>query len=186
MTCTTSQPTNGHTTPQNATATKLRALFLVGLVTGCLLALVASSLVAPAAAANTATPTATPNVSDKAPMYPNNSTAIANQSWMAGQQDPSIANVSQFVVRIPTFIVGTGVAQGGAGQAGVLIFGVAILGAIASLAVQPRVGVAGGSVLTVVGIYGGVAASVLPFWMWGLTLFGIGIVATSVVLLALR
>jgi hypothetical protein len=127
------------------------------------------------------------NVSDKAPYYADNTSAVDNESWMEGHREPSLANILHYSTRFSSFVVGTGSpSQGGAGFTGPLITGMLVYGAVIAGMYQSGIGPVGGSVTMVVASFGLTTAGLAPMWVFAVGLFGIGGVLAWVLRRALR
>lgn len=156
-------------------AVVLAALLLVGL-----------GLAGLAAPADAAPPTPTQNVTDKAPYYADNTSDVANESWMDGHEEPTLANVTHYLARVGGFVVGEQSLAGAPGSAGPLLTGFVLLGLVGGAAIGGGIGAAGGVALTVavVGVLAG--AALLPQWLYAVVLIGVALVATAALLRLLR
>lgn len=137
-------------------------------------------LVEPAAAQ--ATPTPDGNISDTAPYYSDDNASVENDSWSANRTDPTLANVTYWVVTGGGWIVGTGdVAPGGAGLTGSLVLGLVVGGVLLGPVSRERVGPVAGGVLLVTALFGISAAALAPSWLWAVVLFIVGLLFTVVI-----
>ena len=152
------------------------------LVVALLVVAALAGVVAPAAGQSTATP----NLSEKAPYYSNNSTHVANESWMDGRKDATLDNFIHYLTRVGGFIIGDGTAQGGVGSAGALVLGIVVMGIVASTMTGQAVGPVGGAVVGIMGVAGITAAGIAPSWLYAVMLFCLGLVLTTVIVRALR
>jgi len=148
-----------------------------------LLAVVAS--VGLLAGAGAAVPENGTNVSEKAPYYSNNSTAVDNSSWMEGHREPSLANVVHYSTRFSAFVIGTGTQQEG-GWTGPVITGLVVYGMVMSLIYRAGIGPVGGSVTMVTASFGLTTAGLAPMWVFAVGLFGVGGILAWVIRRALR
>lgn len=152
------------------------------LVSVLLVTLTLASLTVPlAAAGNNST-----NVSEKAPYYDNTSTDVANESWMAGHERPTLHNVTSMLTRVGTFIIGDTSMQGADASAGPIVTGIVLFGVVAGTAIGGRVGAVGGGVMGVVTISALVTAAVAPHWIYALVMLAVGGVLTVAIIRALR
>lgn len=142
-----------------------------------------TTLPAPAAAANTATPT--PSLDGKAPYYNSTTPAVDNQSWTHGHREPTLQNVTHYLTRVGGFVVGDQPAQGG-GFAGPLILMLVLGGAFVGSTLGGGVGPVGGSVLFVTGVSGLVTANVAPAWSYPVIIFVFGAIVSMVVIRTFR
>lgn len=160
-------------------STRRTALLVTVLLSSALLVLVGGM---PAAAQDNNTT----NISDVAPYYANNTSDVANESWMHGHEAPTLANFSHYLTRVGGFIVGNGgQAQGGGSMQG-LILGLIIMASFVGIAVGPGVGGVGGAVLAVIGVAGLVSAALVPGWLYPVVLFVVGAILAVVVIRAYR
>lgn len=180
---------------------EIREQARVTLVLVALVALTVSSVVLGlwagpgVAAGNTQTPTATPTAApstptpaldDVAPYYAENDTTIDNESYFEGRENATLENTTGMLVRVGPIVFGSGPAQGGVGDAGILLTGLFVGGIALGTVFGSGVGVVGGAVLGVTTIGGLASAAVLPTWFWPITLFGLGTVLSIVVIRSIR
>jgi len=126
------------------------------------------------------------NATAVAPYYANNTTDVANESWTQGREDATLDNVTNYLTRIGTFVIGNE-ADGGANQmAGVLVLAVVLIGILLSQVAGRGVGPVGGTVLGLVAAGGLATAGILPAWLFAVGLLGVGLVLTAVLITALR
>lgn len=122
----------------------------------------------------------TTNVSEVAPYYENQTRTPAVDSWTSGARDPSLANLTNYLARIPGFVLGDGGDAQGGGSATGLVFGLLLLGGLVGVASGTTLGGVGGSVLGVIGVAGFATAGLLPWWLYVVLLFVVGGVAAAV------
>lgn len=120
----------------------------------------------------------TTNASDVAPYYANNSTYIANESWMENRTDPTLENTTSLFTRLGTFIIGSGV-RGQNVWAGPLVLGLVFIGAALG-ALAGNAGIVAGSVVAVAMLRGMVVVGLAPAWLWPVALFALGLVLTGI------
>lgn len=143
------------------------AIFLVATLVG---------VVAPAVAQ-----TNNSTLEEKAPYYANNTSHVSNESWMAGREEPTLDNVLHYATRVGGFVIGDGDRTVGAAASGTLALGLVVAGAMGSTLLTSGVGPVGGSVLGMVALAGLVTVGLAPAWTLAISLFGVGIVLTVVV-----
>jgi len=142
------------------------------------------ALVASSGAIGTAT-AQTNNTSTPPPYYDNASNATPS-GWLDNRQEPTLVNVSAMLTRVGTFIIGTGgTTQGGGGPAGVIVFGLTVLGVVLGVVRGSSVGSVGGSVVVIAAAAVIVSVGLAPMWLYAVILFGVGIVAATAILRAL-
>jgi hypothetical protein len=148
-------------------------------------AILATPTAAQAGNTPTSTGTPTPDLGEQAPYYEDETAEVDNRSWTYGHRAPTLANVTHYLTRVGTFIVGNEPAQGG-GYAGplilMLVFGGGILGSIAGTGVGPI----GGAVLLVTGSAGLVGINLAPVWLYPVVIIIVGGIATMITLRAIR
>jgi len=151
-----------------------RAALAVTAVAALLTVLLLAS--APAVAENNTT-----NLSDKAPYYANETSDVANESWMQGRENATLDNILAYAGRIDSFIVGSGVqAQGDAGYAAPLLVGVLLVGGIIGTGVGTGIGLVGGGVIMVATVFAFVQVGIAPAWLYPLVLFGVGLILSTI------
>lgn len=114
------------------------------------------------------------NTSAKAPYYENQSTDVANESWTADHEDPTLANFTHYLTRVGGFVIGDGGQAQGGGSANGIIVGLVFMAAFVGVAVGTGVGSVAGAVLATIGIGGLVTAAVAPAWIYPVLLFVLG------------
>lgn len=135
--------------------------------------------VTPGVAANNTTTAA--NLSDVAPYYANQSTAVNNASWMANHSDPTLQNATFHLVRFVSFVIGTGdPAPGGVGLTGPLMLTLTLMGAFLGTLVNTRTGMVGGGVLAVMAIAAFSTVGMAPSWLYVVLLFVLGLILSAV------
>lgn len=165
-------------------------LLAVGAVAAVLLSLVLVTGVS-SVAANDATTTVgnddPANVNDTAPYYDGESSDPGIDSWMEDRESPTLDNVTHYLTRVGGFIVGSGEsAQGGAGAAGAMIFGLIVFGAFIGTTVGTNVGPVGGVTIAVIAAAGLTSVGLVPTWMYAVSLFALGLVVLKVLTNVLR
>lgn len=148
------------------------ALFVVATLAG---------IVAPAVAQ-----TNNSSLEEKAPYYANNTSHVANESWMAGREEPTLDTVLHYATRVGGFIIGPGDRTVGAAASGTLALGLVVAGAMGGTLLTSGVGPVGGSVLGLVTLAGLVGVGLAPAWTLAVSLFGVGIVLSIVVVNVFR
>jgi hypothetical protein len=132
------------------------------------------------AVAQTNNTTATP------PPYYENASNSTPSGWLKDRQDPTLVNVSAMVTRLGTFVVGTGgTTQGGGGPAGVVVFGLTLIGVVLGVVRGSSVGSVGGPILLIAAAAVIVSVGLAPMWLYAVILLGVGIVAAAAILRAL-
>jgi len=138
-----------------------------------LLGLLTISGIGTVAAANNSS-----NVSDVAPYYTANDSQVMNETWLENNTEPTAENTTSLFVRLSTFVIGSGV-RGNQVWAGTLtmgiVFGGAVIGAVAGVA-----GVVGGAVIGFAMLSGMVTLGMAPAWVWPVALFALGLILTGV------
>jgi len=119
------------------------------------------------------------NVSDVAPYYENQTQTPNVDGWTSGARGPSLANFTNYIARIPGFILGDGGDAQGGGSATNLVFGLMLLAGLVGVASGSSLGGVGGTVLGVVGVAGFATAALLPWWLYVTLLFVVGAVAAA-------
>lgn len=114
------------------------------------------------------------NVSDIAPYYENQTATPDVANWTDGRRDPTLANMTHYLSRIPSFVLGSGGEAQGGGSATTLVFSVLLLGGVIGVATGSGVGAVGGVVLGVVGVAGFASTALLPAWLYVVLLFVVG------------
>jgi hypothetical protein len=153
------------------------------------LALVLCSLVLMpgAGTATAANDTTTASLNDTAPYYDNESSNVSFDSWMSGHETPSLSNVTHYLTRVSGFIIGYDTAGGGGGgPAGVMITALIMFGAFIGATAGVGVGPVGGATISMVAAAGLTAAGIAPTWIYGVALFGIGLVVVRVIINAIQ
>lgn len=129
----------------------------------------------------------TTNISDVAGYYNETNTSVANESWMDGRSTWSFDNGVNYLTRISTFLIGSGhAAAGGAGSAGALVTGIAVIGAFGGMMVGSGVGAVAGGVLGVATTIGVIEIGLAPSWLYAVVLFLIGGIATTAFVRSVR
>jgi hypothetical protein len=165
------------------------AQFLVAAIAVVLVGLVLIGLItAPAAGQSSPTPTATPtSTPTNTTYYEGANTDVNNETWLAGKEDASLEDQVSLLTRIATMIVGPGpTTQGGGGPAGVLVFGMVLLGSAVAAVGRSTTGAIGGSAVMIALAGGIVELGFVPQWMWAVVLLGIGVMLTASFLRAAR
>jgi hypothetical protein len=135
----------------------------------------------------TAAPTTpTPALDDVAPYFATEQPTVDNESFYEGRENASLDTVLNFLSRAGPIVIGSGPAQGGVGDAGIIVTGLLVGGILLGSVLGSGVGPVGGLVLAVTGIGGLATAAVLPAWFWPLLLFGLGITLSIVVVRSIR
>jgi hypothetical protein len=126
------------------------------------------------------------NVSNTSPYYNNTTDEIDNETWMEGREEPTLTNVSAWVTRVSTFVIGSGGAGGGVGAAGALLTGALVFALVIAMVGATEVGVVGGAVAGISGVFLLVELGLAPSWLYVVVLGALGIVATAVFLRVVR
>lgn len=168
--------------PHSTRTVPHRGLIAVGVLVLVVASLVVVPGVAEGAAANDETTTvSTVSVEEKAPYYANHSNESAGvESWMDGREDPTLANVTHYLTRVPSFLVGTGSMSGGSGPVGTVLSGLIVLAAFLGTTIGTPVGPVGGTTVSMIALAGLTSVGMLPEWLFAVALFGVGLVATKV------
>lgn len=111
--------------------------------------------------------------------YPENETQEPNnETWMDGNENATIDSTVRMVTRVGTFVVGQ---EAGSGL-GSLLVGLLVSGVTIGIIGSSVVGVVGGVVMGVVTIGAMASAGIAPQWVWGIVVFGIGILLSSMLI----
>jgi hypothetical protein len=118
--------------------------------------------------------------------YQNESNDTSLQNWTDGHRDVDLENVTHYVSRVGTFIIGDDPNDGGVGP----IFAGILVGALAVAAMgTSRAGlVASGTMAVVVtaGLAGPLGAGLLPGWLYGVMVMLIALIAGVVYIRMMR
>jgi len=114
--------------------------------------------------------------------YYNNTTAVDNESWLEGNEDPTAENTTSLIGRVGSFIIGSDTGS----ALGALLTSVITGGMVVSMIGGSRLGMVGGATTGVLTLGGMTAAGLAPTWMWALVIFGVGLVLTQVIIGILR
>ncbi|QLD84606.1 hypothetical protein HWV23_02685 [Natronomonas halophila] len=128
--------------------------------------------------------TATESLDEKAPYYADNTTQVDNESWMAGNENATLESFVTMLSRLGTFVIGEPPDDNGPG--GAIIVGLIVAGTIGSTFIRAGPGPVGGAVIGLVALAGVTAVGLAPVWLMGVSLFGLGLVLTSVIIGVLR
>lgn len=115
-----------------------------------------------------------------------NTPSTTTDSWLSGLTDASLDDILTLAVRIGSFIIGDGAAQGGVGSAGALMTGLLVAGVMGSIGIRSGAGASGG---VVIGIAAGsvfVAVGIGATWVYPIILFVVGLLVAAVFLRILR
>lgn len=119
------------------------------------------------------------NQTDPAPYYNNSSqTEVHNETWMADNEDATFENITTFVSRVGTFVIGSDVDDSNSPTAP-LVIGLTLLGAGLGVTVGTGIGIVGGAVLGIISIFGVSAIGVFPAWFYAIGLFGVGLLLSA-------
>ena len=117
----------------------------------------------------------------------NSTTEVNNETWLSGVTDGSLPDILDLLTRMGPFVIGSGVsAQGGVGSAGALLTGLLVGGVLAATGFRAGVGSVGGAVVIVAGTWVFTAVTIGPTWAYPVVLFVVGVIASSVLLRAVR
>jgi len=131
--------------------------------------------------------TETENNSTLPDYYENASNDTGQDTWMDGRQDPTIANVTHYVSRLQTFVIGGGVsAQGGIGSAGALLTGGLVILVSLGGGAGTQGGAPGGAALGVAMLSVLSGLGLLPSWMYAVFLLLLALVLVAAFLRAQR
>lgn len=127
----------------------------------------------------TATPaaaqTTTTNVSDVAPYYANESTAVGNESWYDGTGNATLDSMGRMATRFTSYFLGYGVmAPDNAGFEGILITGIVMIAMFLGAVAMLPVGSVGGGVLAIIIGYSMTEMGFAPGWFRVVLLFAVG------------
>lgn len=107
------------------------------------------------------------------PIYNSSNTSVSNSSWMAGRTDPTIDNVSTFITRVGTFVIGDSSSDSGAGPLIVgLLVGMSIIGYMGT----SRSGIVAGGTVGVIAAATLTKVSLAPGWIFGVVIMLTGLV----------
>lgn len=117
----------------------------------------------------------TTNVSDVAPYYANESTAVNNESWYENTENATLDSMGAMATRFTSYFLGYGVmAPDNAGFEGILITGIVMTAMfIGAVAILP-LGSVGGGVLAIIVGYGMTEMGLAPGWFRVVLLFVVG------------
>lgn len=118
------------------------------------------------------------NQTEPAPYYDNTSTDVDNESWTAGNEDATFENITTYVSRIGTFVIGSDPGDNNA-PTGPLIIGLMVLGAGLGVTVGSDLGIVSGAVLAVLSLAGVSAVGIFPQWVYAIGLFGVGLMLSA-------
>jgi hypothetical protein len=115
--------------------------------------------------------------------YSNSSTSVGNASWTDGRTNATLDNALHYVSRVGTFVVGGGSVSSTASSVatGFLLFLV-----IAGASIRARLGIVGGSVISIVAVGGLSIAGFAPAWLYSIALFAVGSLGATLLLRAYR
>lgn len=123
--------------------------------------------------------------SDIAPYYENQSADVQNETYMEDRKNATLDNVTHFITRIGTFVIGSGQAQGGVGPISSWIIALLGFGVFLAAIVGTDVGPVGGATLGLAAAAGLAGAAIAPIWIYGLGVFVVGIVVATAFIRAL-
>ena len=115
--------------------------------------------------------------------YDDRQVHVDNESWMDGNEDATISNVSTMLSRISSFVIG---GDSSGDTSGSLLTGMLVFGAIMGIFVGGGVGMVAGAVLTVFALFAGGAVGIAPTWLYPVALFGVGVLLSASVKRALE
>lgn len=118
--------------------------------------------------------------------YYNNTTVdndTANVSvWLEGREEATLDNVTHVLTWVSTFVIG----ERPEGGVRALLTAILLLGVFLGFIAGGRIGTVGGASIGL-GALGGLAlAGVVPFWLYAMSLFALGVVLAAVTIRALR
>jgi hypothetical protein len=124
--------------------------------------------------------TDTENNSTLPPYYDNSSNETGQDAWMEGREDPTLGNITHYIGRLQTFVIGGGVsAQGGIGSAGALLAGGLVILVSLGVGVGSQVGAPAGAALGVAMLSVLSSLGLLPSWMFATFLFLLALVLAA-------
>jgi hypothetical protein len=161
-----------------------RAISIAAILVICGVAAVVALGTLPGGAAaqtnNTTNTTATP------PGYYENASTTTPSGWLEDRQDPTLVNVSALATRVGTFVIGSGsTTQGGGGPAGVVVFGLVVVGSVLGVVRGASVGSVAGPILLIAAAAVIVSVGLAPLWLYAVILLGVGVVGAAAILRAL-
>lgn len=106
---------------------------------------------------------------------------LNNDSWTEGNEEADADSITTYASRLGTFVVGSDGASSGP-----VLTGMLLLGSLLSMTVGARVGMVGGGVLAVIGLWGIVSVGLAPQWLLPVAMFGVGLLLASGARRALR
>ena len=115
--------------------------------------------------------------------YDDRQVHVENESWMAGNEDATISNVSTMISRVSSFVVG---GDGSGDSSTSLLTGILVFGVMLGVFVGAGVGMVAGGVLTVFALFAGGAVGIAPTWLYPVALFGVGVLLSASVKRALE
>lgn len=113
--------------------------------------------------------------------YNDSTPTVGNESWMQGNEEPTLNNVILMFTRVGTFVIGSG-----GGALGAALMGLVVFGVVVSMVGGSAPGLVGGAVLGTATIAALSIAGFAAPWTWAVTIFAIGIVLTTVMIRALQ
>lgn len=127
---------------------------------------------------------ATPAVAQQVTPIYNGSGTPDNDSWLDNRTDPTADNVTNFLTRVGTFVIGD---VDGDAAAGPLFTGLLVGLLVIGLAGTTRTGLVGGGMIGVITTAVlSESAGVLPEWAYGVTVMIIGLVVGIVYIRMMR
>lgn len=121
------------------------------------------------------------NLSSRAPLFPNATTSPGLGNWTNGSQNASLDTMADYIGRVGGIVFG---GRGGVGAAPAILLGFVMMGVVvvggSSVGAGPVAGAVAG--ISVIGVI--TAVGLAPAWLWAVVLFGLGAVATAVVVRA--
>lgn len=117
------------------------------------------------------------SVDERAPYYDEwEGNDVDNESWMDGNEDPTIENSTTIFTRIGTFVVGSN----GDGSTGAVLTGMLVLGALLGIGLGAPIGTVAGGTLATAGVFAIASTGLSPEWTVPVAMFGVGLFMASV------
>lgn len=152
-------------TRREIAAIALRALFITVLLAAVIAGFQAVS--EPASAQSTVTP-----------IYNGTNTDVNNESWTMNRTNVTLDNVTAYVTRVGTFVIGTETQS--SSVAGSLLTGLLVFGFVITMLGSSSAGVVAGGAIGLATASALVAVNIAPVWIYVVALAATGILITAI------
>jgi len=119
-------------------------------------------------------------------LYENETVSVQNESWLEGRETATLANTTNMLTRVSTFIVGSSASGSGGSPVGALVSGILIFGVVLGAVGSSRVGFVAGGTLGTTAAFGIFSLGMFPLWIWALILMALGGVVSAVLIRLFR